>query len=492
MSDGSADARSDGSAEVFDVLIIGAGLSGIGAAARLRTEHPNRTLAILEMREVSGGTWDLFRYPGIRSDSDMLTMGYGWRPWQGEQTLTAGQNILDYLRETAREYDVEQHMRFGHRVVRAAWDSKDALWSVDCDTPDGPTTLRCRFLWSCTGYYDYDSGYRPTFASEGDFPGPIIHPQEWPSDLDYADKRVAVIGSGATAVTLLPALAEKAAHVTMVQRSPSYVVSRPGRDIFLATLRKVLPKKRAYRLARGKNIATASATYWLSRRIPKIARRFLLAGVAKQLPKEFDVNKHFRPTYKPWDQRICLVPDGDLFAVLRDGSASVVTGEIARFTPDGLEMKSGEVVEADIIVTATGLRVLPFGGIELVVDDAKISVPETMAYRAMMLADIPNFAFTIGYTNATWTLKADLVADFVCRLLGHLDAGGFRTVVPVGDPTMNETTMLTFTSGYVRRAHDVLPKQGVEEPWRLRQSYLHDARMLRHKPVADEVLRFTK
>lgn len=476
----------------MDVVIVGAGLSGIGAAARVATEHPDKTMAILEMREVSGGTWDLFRYPGIRSDSDMLTMGYGWRPWEGEQTLTAGDKILDYLRQTAREYDVERHMRFAHRVTRATWDSDSARWTVHADTPAGPTEISCSFLWSCSGYYDYSGGYRPAFAGEEQFAGEIVHPQDWPADLDYTGKRVAVIGSGATAVTLLPAMAEQAAHVTMVQRSPSYVVTRPGRDRFLAALRKVLPKATAFRVARGKTILTATVTYSLARRFPRLVGRVLRAGVAKELPANFDVATHFHPHYNPWDQRICLVPDGDLFAALSDGSASVVTGEIAQFTPDGIEMTSGEKVQAEVIVTATGLRLLPFGAIELEVDGQHITISETMAYRAMMLAGIPNFAFTIGYTNATWTLKADLVADFVCRLLTRLDEGGWRSVTPVADPSVREAPLLTFTSGYVRRGVSLLPRQGDREPWRLRQSYLHDARMLRHKPVEDGVLRFDR
>jgi monooxygenase len=498
--DGSTGARSaasragahhnDESAVCLDVIIVGAGLSGIGAAARLATEHPQRSFAMLEMREASGGTWDLFRYPGIRSDSDMLTMGYGFRPWEGDQTLTDGGQILDYLRQTAREYDVERRIRFGHRVVRASWDSPDALWTVECDTPDGPVTLHCSLLWSCTGYYDYAGGYRPAFAGEEEFRGRIVHPQDWPADLVYDGLRVAVIGSGATAVTLIPAMAEWAEHVTMIQRSPSYVASRPRRDLFLVAARKFLPSATAYRIARGRNIATAATTYWLSRKLPRLASWVLRAGAARRLPRGYDVDKHFRPRYAPWDQRVCLVPEGDLFAVIRAGSASVVTGEIARFTPTGVQMSTGEEVAADLIVTATGLRVLPFGAIELRVDGQRIEIPDTMAYRAMMLADIPNFAFTIGYTNATWTLKADLVADYVCRLLSRLDAGGYRSVVPVRDPAIPEAPLLTFTSGYVVRALGLLPKQGAREPWRLRQSYLHDARKLRRARIEDGVLRF--
>ncbi|MGL5825469.1 MAG: flavin-containing monooxygenase [Nocardioides sp.] len=476
----------------LDVVVVGAGLSGIGAAARLRTEHPQRSFAVLEMRAVSGGTWDLFRYPGIRSDSDMVTMGYRFRPWAGEETLTSGSQILEYLRATAHDYDIEDSIRFGHRVVRASWDSEDARWTVECETPDGPTTVHSSFLWSCTGYYDYAGGYRPDFAGEEDFSGRIVHPQDWPADLRYDRLRVAVIGSGATAVTLVPALAERAEHVTMIQRSPSYVASRPRRDRLLATARRFLPAATAYRIARGKNIAMAAITYWLSRKLPQLASWVLRSGVARRLPRGYDVDRHFRPSYAPWDQRVCLVPEGDLFAAIRAGTASVVTGEVARFTAAGVQMTTGEEVAADLIVTATGLRMMVFGAIDLAVDGQRIEIPDTMSYRAMMLADIPNFVFTIGYTNATWTLKADLVADYVCRLLSYLDAGGYRSVVAERDPTMPEAPLLTFTSGYVVRALGLLPKQGGREPWRLRQSYLHDARKLRRADIEDGVLKFRR
>ena len=476
----------------FDVVIVGAGLSGIGAAARLQTEHPQRSLALLEARAVTGGTWDLFRYPGIRSDSDMLTLGYRFRPWRAGAALADGAAILDYVRQTAREFDVERHVRFGHRVRRAEWTSDSARWMLTCDTESGPITLTCAFLWSCTGYFDYAGGHRPGFANEADFHGTVVHPQDWPADLDYAGQRVAVIGSGATAITLVPALARTARHVTMVQRSPTYIVSRPEEDRFATVLGRVLPDSLAYRLARTKNVVLGAAGFALSRRYPRLVRSFLEKRVRAQLPPDLDARTHFSPRYDPWDQRICVVPDGDLFSALRDGSASVVTGEIAEFTVEGIRMRSGEVVPADIIVTATGLRLLPFGGIELVVDGEPVDVPGSMAYRAMMLSEVPNLAFTIGYTNASWTLKADLVADFVCRLLGLLDRRGYRSVVPVRDPGVSEEPLLHFTSGYVVRSLDLLPRQGSREPWRLRKSYLRDAWAIRRADLEDGVLRFRR
>ncbi len=472
------------------MLIVGAGLSGIGAAARLTTEHPDLTFALLDMREVSGGTWDLFRYPGIRSDSDMLTLGYRFRPWLGEASLARGPDILDYVRATAREYDVDRHIRFGHRVTGASWDSEAKSWSVDCLTEAGSVRLTCSFLWSCTGYYDYEGGHRPDFPNEERFTGPIVHPQSWPEDLDFRGKRIAVIGSGATAITLVPALAESAEHVTMVQRSPTYVVSQPEVDRFGATARRFLPARAAHTISRAKNIATGAAGYGLSRRYPDRVRRLLESRMSKQLPPTIDATRHFSPRYNPWDQRICLVPDGDLFAVLRSGAASVVTGEIASIEATGLTMTSGEEIIADIIVTATGLRLLPFGGIALEVDGVAVDPGRTMAYRAMMLSGVPNLVFTIGYTNASWTLKADLVAEFACRLIGHLRSRGYRSVMPVREVGMVEQPLLHFSSGYVVRSIDQLPKQGTREPWRLGRSYLHDAWRIRRAPIEDGVLQF--
>ncbi len=476
----------------WDVVIVGAGLSGIGAAARLSVTHPELRWVVLEARAVSGGTWDAFRYPGIRSDSDMLTLGYRFRPWRGGAALADGPAILDYIRDTAREYDVDRHIRYGHRLLSADWDSSQSCWTLQVDTSAGASTMQTRFLWSCTGYFDYAGGHRPDFPGEQDFGGRIVHPQDWPDDLELVGRTVAVVGSGATAVTLVPALAREAAHVTMVQRSPTFIVSRPAHDGFASLLTRWLPERIAYRGARAKNITAGAAGFLLSRRYPRLVRRLLEGRVRAQLPPDVDVGRHFSPRYDPWDQRICLVPDGDLFEALRSGSASVVTGEISRFTAEGIEMASGEVVVADTIVTATGLRLLPFGGVCLSVDGRPVEVPNTMAYRAMMLGGIPNLVFTIGYTNASWTLKADLVADFVCRLLGVMTARGYRSVVPRLDPTVDPEPLLHFTSGYVVRALDRLPKQGSREPWRLGKSYLHDVWTMRRARIEDGVLQFRR
>ncbi|HEU4810554.1 MAG TPA: NAD(P)/FAD-dependent oxidoreductase [Nocardioides sp.] len=477
------------SPEHVDVLVIGAGLSGIGAACRLVTEHPQRSVAVLEARAASGGTWDLFRYPGVRSDSDMYTLGYRWRPWRGDRALADGPSILSYVREVAREYAVDRLVRYDHRVVGASWDSSTALWTVEVEHAGTRTRMTTGFLWSCSGYYDYDEGYSPEFPGAADFAGEIVHPQHWPEDLDHAGKRVVVIGSGATAVTLVPAMAAEAEHVTMLQRSPTYVVSMPGRDPIARRLRR-LPESVSFPVIRWKSILVAMASYQLSRRRPDLLRSLIRKATIKELPGHIDVDRHFKPTYDPWDQRLCLVPDGDLFRSLRKGHASIVTDTIETFTERGIRLTSGEELEADLIVTATGLRLLPFGGIELTVDGTPIKVAETMAYKALMLSGVPNFAFTIGYTNASWTLKADLVADFVCRLLTHLDETGHRSAVAVPDPDITEAPFMDFSSGYVLRSIDALPKQGDREPWRLRQNYLTDVRTIRRDAIDDGVLRF--
>ncbi len=475
--------------EFVDVVIIGAGLSGIGAACQLREHHAERSVAVLEERSASGGTWDLFRYPGIRSDSDMYTLGYKWRPWRGDRALADGPSILAYVRDVAEEYGVDRLIRYGHRVVGASWDSATALWTVDIDRDGERTQLTTSFLWGCSGYYDYAEGYAPEFPGADDFTGRIIHPQHWPEDLDYAGKKVVVIGSGATAVTLVPAMADEAAHVTMLQRSPTYVLSMPGRDPVAQRLRR-LPEKVSFPIIRWKSILVAMASYQLSRRRPDVLRGFIRKNTSKQLPAHIDVDTHFKPTYDPWDQRLCLVPDGDLFKVLRRGTASIVTDTIETFTERGIRLSSGVELEADIIITATGLNLRPFGGIELTVDGAAVKVPETMAYKALMLSGVPNFAFTIGYTNASWTLKADLVAEFVCRLLAHMDAHGHRSVVPQPDEGIGQAPFMDFSSGYVLRALDALPKQGDREPWKLRQNYLYDVRTIRKDGIDDGVLRF--
>jgi cation diffusion facilitator CzcD-associated flavoprotein CzcO len=476
--------------EHVDVLIIGAGLSGIGAAAHLTRELPRTSYVVLEAREVSGGTWDLFRYPGIRSDSDMYTMGYRFRPWRHEEALGSGERILEYLRDTAREYDVDRHIRYSHRVVRATWDAGAALWTVEAEHAGETVTITAGLVWSCRGYYDYDRGHQPDFAGAEEFRGSIVHPQHWPADLDYAGKDVVVIGSGATAVTLVPAMAADAAHVTMLQRSPSYVMSLPQRDPFAVRARRWLPERLAHRVIRWKSILVTAVFYRLSRRRPETVKRMVRKQNAALLPDGYDVATHFTPRYDPWDQRMCFVPDADLFKAVRRGDAEVVTSTIERFDADGIVLTGGRHLPADVIVTATGLTLSPFGGIELVIDGEKLDPTSAMTYRALMLSGVPNFVFTIGYTNASWTLKVDLVAEFTCRLLAHMSAHAYRRVVPVRDPSVAETPLMDFTSGYILRALDQLPHQGDREPWRLRQSYLRDRRTIRHAPLEDGVLEF--
>lgn len=476
--------------ESVDVLIVGAGLSGIGAAARLRAEHPELTVAVLEGRAATGGTWDLFRYPGIRSDSDMYTLGYRWRPWRSDRAMATGGEILDYLRATAEEHGVTELIRLEHRVVAASWDTASARWTVRAETPHGTREFSCSLLWSCAGYYDYAAGYRPSWPGESSYEGRIVHPQEWPEALDYAGKRVAIIGSGATAVTLVPAMAAEAAHVTMVQRSPSYVVNLPAKDPLAVAARRWLPERLSYPIVRAKKISEATLGYRLARRFPSRVKKLLVKQAADQLPTGYDVRRHFTPRYDPWDERMCFVPDGDLFAAVSRGRASVVTGDIETFTPRGLRLADGSEVDADLVVTATGLRLLPFGGIPLVVDGVPVDLPETMAYRALMLGGVPNFVFTVGYTNASWTLKADLVADWVCGLLERMRREGARTVVPQPDPSVTRLPFMDFRSGYVQRALAHLPAQGDREPWLLRQSYLVDRRTLSKGPSDDGVLQF--
>ncbi len=481
----------EGSPEHLDVLIVGAGLSGIGAAWHLQERCPSRSYAILEARGDLGGTWDLFRYPGIRSDSDMHTLGYRFKPWTAEKSITDGPSILSYVRETARENGIEAKIRYRHRVVAAEWSSEDARWTVDAEREDGERLrLSCDFLWACSGYYRYDEGFAPKFEGEERFVGPVVHPQHWPEDLDYAGKRVVVIGSGATAVTLVPAMARDAAHVTMLQRSPTYIASLPAEDGIAKLLRRRLPERAAYAAVRWKNVLIQTAFYQLSRRRPELVKRLIRKGVERSLPPGFDVDKHFKPRYNPWDQRMCLVPDGDLFRALSDGSASVVTDTIEGFTERGVALSSGEELEADVIVTATGLNLLFLGGMRLSVDGAPVDVPSTMAYKGLMLSGVPNMAFTVGYTNASWTLKADLTSEYVCRLLNHMSAHGYRRCVPEVDPSVSEQPLLDFTSGYVLRSLDEFPKQGSKEPWKLRQNYVFDIGTIRRGAIDDGALRF--
>lgn len=484
-----------GAPEHFDVLIIGAGLSGIGAACHLSLRCPSKTFAILEGRSTLGGTWDLFRYPGVRSDSDMFTLGYAFRPWKEAKAIADGPSILRYIEETAREHGVRDKIRFDHRVVAAEWSSADARWSVTVERTETGERVRftCGFLFACTGYYRYDEGYTPELPGVDRFGGRVVHPQHWPEDLDYTGKRVVVIGSGATAVTLVPAMSERAAHVTMLQRSPTYILSLPARDRVADAMRSRLPASVAYPLVRYKNVTLGSATYTLSRRAPRFVRALLRREVQRRLPRGYDVDTHFKPKYDPWDQRLCLVPDGDLFEAIRGGRASVVTDRIATFTEEGIALESGTELAADVVVTATGLNLLTMGGMSLVVDGAPVDVPSTVGYKGMMLSGVPNMALALGYTNASWTLKCDLVSEYVCRLLRHMDERGYRSCAPrAPDPSMPREPFLDLAAGYIQRSLHLLPKQGARAPWRLHQSYFRDVRMFRHAPLEDEAMVFAR
>ncbi|HST67115.1 MAG TPA: NAD(P)/FAD-dependent oxidoreductase [Mycobacteriales bacterium] len=474
-------------AEHVDVLIVGAGISGIGAAAHLQDRCPDRTYAILEARQSLGGTWDLFRFPGVRSDSDMLTLGYSFRPWTGTSTLADGASIRAYLQDTARERGLDTKIRYGHKVVAAEWSSAEARWTVTVESDAGSTQLTCAFLYACTGYYRYDEGFRPEFPGERDFAGPVVHPQHWPADLDHTGKRVVVIGSGATAVTVVPAMAAAAAGVTMLQRSPSYIMTLPKQDVILEKLHQRLPDKLATRIGRGKNLALQMVLYQLAQRAPRLMRRLLMAGVRKQLPAGYPVDTHFRPAYDPWDQRLCFVPDGDLFAAISSGKAAMVTDTIDTFTETGIRLGSGTELPADIVVTATGLTLLAIGGMRLSVDGEPVELAEKVAYKGMMLSGVPNFALAIGYTNASWTLKCDLVSEYVCRVLNELARTGARVVTPVPPPPGPREPLLNLESGYIRRGIDRLPRQGPGRPWRLNQNYAQDVLLFRHGPVTDEV-----
>ncbi len=481
-------------AEHVDVLIIGAGLSGIGAACHLREELPGSSFLLLESREAIGGTWDLFRYPGVRSDSDMFTLGYDFRPWLSAKAIADGPSIRQYVRDTAAEYGIDRRIRFGHRAVRAEWSSDDARWTVVAETPDGEAVFTCSFLFGCSGYYRYDEGYTPSFPGLGDFGGTLVHPQHWPTDLDWTGKRVVVIGSGATAVTLVPSMAADAAHVTMLQRSPTYISALPSTDALHGRLSKVLPARAVYAAIRAKNVGFMTLTYQLARRRPELMKKLLRSGAVRALPAGFDVDTHLAPTYQPWDQRLCVVPDGDLFAAISSGDASIVTDTVTRFTPTGIELGSGDTLEADIVVTATGLNLQALGGLAFTVDGRPVDLAETVAYKGMMLSGVPNLAMTIGYTNASWTLKADLVARYVCRLLRYMAEHDVDTAVPdasaLGD-TSGLDPIIDLQSGYVLRSVQVLPKQGPGTPWRLHQNYLRDVRLLRRGPVTDQ-MRFSR
>ena len=477
--------------EHVDVLIVGAGLSGIGAADHLRRSRPGATYVILEAREEIGGTWDLFRYPGVRSDSDMQTLGYRLRPWTGDKSIADGQSILSYVRDTAREAGIDKNIRFGHRVVSMDWSWRDARWTVEAEHNGAQIRFTAGFLQTCTGYYRYDRGHSPEFPGIKGFRGQVVHPQLWPDNLDWAGKKVVVVGSGATAVTLVPALAEKAALVTMLQRSPSYIARVPARDGMDLALRRFIGDRRAYPITRWKNIVVSLGSYAVSKRFPEFMKGVLRKDLEKQLPSGFDIDTHFSPRYGPWDERLCAAPDGDIFEVISDGRADVVTDRIDTFTETGIRLASGRELEADVVVTATGLEMLFLGGATMSVDGREVRPPERIVYKGLMLDGVPNFAFAFGYTNSSWTLRADLVHEYVCRLLEFMADRGYRTCVPVpSDQAMDRGPLLGLSSGYVRRGLSQLPSSGTKAPWRMGNNYLRDLVTLRHGRLDDGNLLF--
>jgi cation diffusion facilitator CzcD-associated flavoprotein CzcO len=477
--------------EDFDVIIVGAGISGIGAAVHLQKHCPDRRFLILEARPRIGGTWDLFRYPGIRSDSDMYTLGFNFKPWTHARAIADGPAILDYLDETAREHAVYPHIRFDHTVRSARWDSAEARWTIGVDTADGPRALRCGFLYMCSGYYRYDHGYQPDFPGQADFRGTLVHPQHWPQDLDYRGKRVVVIGSGATAVTLVPSMAREAASVTMLQRSPTWVVSRPGEDRLAQRLRRSLGEKPAYALIRWRNVLLQQFVFWFARRNPERMGKRLLGMVRERLAPGFDVGTHFTPRYRPWEQRLCLVPDDDLFEAINSGRAAVVTDTIERFTPNGIRLASGRELPADIIVSATGLELLFAAGLDIDVDGRRVDFARTIGYKGTMFSGVPNFACAFGYTNASWTLKADLGSEYVCRLLNHMRRRHTPIAVPIpSDPGMGTERWIDFSSGYFQRALHRFPRQGTRPPWKLYQNYARDIALFRFARLEDGEMRF--
>ena len=490
-------ANSSGSIEHFDVLIIGAGLSGIGAAYHLQTRCPEKRYAILEARNATGGTWDLFRYPGVRSDSDMYTLGYRFRPWVQGAAIADGGAILDYIRDTAKEFGIDQRIRLGHRMTHANWSTNDARWTVEVNVTgtephaNQSATFTCNVLYTCTGYYDYAKGYTPALSGLENFSGRVVHPQQWPADLNYDCKRVVIIGSGATAITLVPAMSPHAAHVTMLQRSPSYVVSRPSHDAFANTVNRILPKRSAYAVVRWKNVLLSTFWYGFARKYPSLLKRVIMQRAQKQLGEGFDVATHFNPRYKPWDERMCLAPDSDIFRALQSGAASVVTDELDTFTSTGIRTRSGLQLDADILVLATGLNLRLLSNVGIAVDGRAVNISTTMAYKGMMLSDVPNLVAAFGYTNASWTLKCDLTAEYVCRVLQFMDRNHYRQFTARrNDPDVQQRPVLDFTSGYVKRGLPGLPTQGSKKPWRLHQNYLRDLVMLRFGTVDDGVMEF--
>ncbi|MEJ5992013.1 NAD(P)/FAD-dependent oxidoreductase [Ramlibacter sp. PS3R-8] len=474
------------------MVVVGAGLSGIAAAHYLRSECPQERFVILEGRDAIGGTWDLFRYPGIRSDSDMFTLGYTFRPWTSDAAIADGAAIRDYIRATAREEGVLPQIRFGHRVTSANWDPATARWNVEAEREGQALRLTCRFLFFCSGYYDYEQGYDPAWPGRESFAGRIVHPQHWPADLDYANQQVVVIGSGATAITLLPSLAAKAAHVTMLQRSPSYIIALPARDAIGRALQAVLPRKAAYRLIRWKNILLSSALFQFSRRRPAAMRNWLVRQAQARFGPTVQ-QRDLQPRYDPWDQRLCIAPDADVFRAVHSGRASIVTEQVARFVPQGVELASGRVLPADLVVTATGLKLKLLGGARITIDGQPLQVTDALSYKGMMLSGLPNLAMAMGYTNASWTLKCELIARQVCRMLNHIRRQGLDVCVPVLDTDAGQTRpALDLSSGYIQRASGELPRQGSRKPWRIYQNYLLDLFSLNLAPLRDGALRFAR
>lgn len=482
------------SIEHVDVLIVGAGISGIGAAHYLQTMQPDKTFAIVEARDDIGGTWDLFRYPGIRSDSDLHTFSYEFKAWEDDKAIASAHVIMSYLRETVAEHGLREAIRFGHKVIEASWRTEDARWLVEIERQDTGERLvmSCGWFFCASGYYRYDEGFTPEFAGRQRFTGQIVHPQHWPEDLDYRGKRVVIIGSGATAVTLVPAMAQTAGHVIMLQRSPTYIVPVPSEDRIANALPKLIGRNRAFAVTRQKNVLKQRLVWRLCQQYPRAARRLIRHLNAKQLPTGYPVDEHFKPAYNPWDQRLCAVPDADMFRVIREGRASVVTDRIDTFTETGIRLQSGRELDADIIVTATGLNLLAFGGIKFTVDGATVKVSEKVAFKGFLLSNVPNFAYMFGYTNSSWTLKVGLVCEHFCRLLAHMDANGHTICYPQLPASMSTRPLLEITSGYARRAAGQLPHQGTEGPWRTCMDYRADRKLLREGPVEDDHLRFTE
>lgn len=475
----------------YDVIVVGAGISGIGTGYWLQQKCPDKTFAILEARDCTGGTWSLFNYPGIRSDSDMFTFGYRFKPWNNPQSLSSGENILQYLRDTVTENDLDKHILYQHRLTNANWSEETQKWTLDITTTAGSKQIECNFLSICTGYYDYAEANRPTFTGEENFEGEIVIPQFWTKDLDFKNKKVVVIGSGATAITLTPAMVSQGAgHVTMLQRSPTYVMNLPNNNGLFIKLKNILPLKWAYKVARWQNILLQIVSFNLSKTFPKWMKKVLMKDIAKQLPEDYPVDVHFNPSYNPWDQRLCVVPDGDLFNVIRERKADVVTDTISHFTPTGIALNSGENLDADIIVLATGLKIQLGGGATVSVNDEAVKFNERKVYKGMMMSDVPNCVYAFGYTNASWTLKVDLTANYLCKLINYMDTRGFKSVTPTEDKQESDQPFLNLSSGYIQRAKSILPKQGAKIPWRVYQNYIVDMLSTRYGSVKDRYLKF--